>query len=552
MLPLGHYPFFDNLPSDALLTIINFLSRDPSFIRFKCPLFALSRVSYHARTLIASTVGKNVSFSVSGSATWFRFWLALSTPYLKNLCLHQNFLDSPENYCQISTKWPYEPTSKLDTCSLLTAVLRASPPLVELDVSGLRPLRRIAVQILGELLLQVRTSLRTLRLDLGHNHVSSVVANAKLHNLNKLAVINLHAGCEDALFEVMRSLRPLDEVACPIKELALVALDSVPTMFRDKRDEIGVLLRNLETFELDYDDEFNDCVPFSDEELNNLSFVTLPCLRRICLSGSGIPVTRKLVEDIRRSCEHLTDLQLVDCDVDPSIRLDDPNIGSCNIALSRIGGVLTKYHPRWVTFEVEQLTTLAFYCTNLTHLRVFSAPGTEESLLRLGNALRTSLVDLEVYPQRHETRRELAGPVVRMVQTLEKLERICVVTMDLSTTQLKAVLGHCGRRLKSFVFSPPVFARKDGDSVGASVAEVMLFAAVYNPNLRRIDCIFRDDRVPIIKSVEVADKLKVAVRVLESRAKHLELSNVVELAHKMTAKAGQTRRGKKGISNRKA
>lgn len=454
-------------------------------------------------------------------------------------------MPSTEDICYMVSKWPQHRIAKLETYRIFAAVSDAAPPLVELDISEMRPLQGSAVEALKDLLLEVRTSLKTLKLDMRHFRVSTAVVNAKLHGLNNLAVNNLDAGCEAELFDMMRSLKPSTEVTCSLKELGLDVRDAIPALFRDKRREIEVLLQNLENFDLNYEDEFKSCAPFSNEDMGNLcAFMTLPWLRRICLSGAGIRVTREFVEDVLRCCEHLTDFRITDCDVDGSVHGDNPNVRNCNIVLSCIGSALTRYCPRWLTFQLGHIATLASCCPNLTHLRLFTARGAEKSLLQLGNAVRDSLVDLEVYPQR-QSERDLVGAVISMVQVLEKLERLRIFRLELTTAQLKNVLAHCGRRLKVFVFSAPVFARGDDDSVGASIAEILVCAAAYNPNLRSLDCLFQEDEVPVIESREVADKLEDAANLLKSRAVRLRSTSLSIMVESMTAYLREYQKGTK-------
>lgn len=535
----SRHAFFDGLPEDALVLIVQRLSTTSSSSPEKCPLLNLAPVSESVRRVIATTVGARLAFSVYENPAWFWAWLAVAGQHVRDLALHNRSFRAAGEVMQPWPMWPARPGVQLDASSALSAVWEAGAPLTELDVSGLVEFRRTSISALERLLVGLKGSLRRLKIDFSQFRIA--VEKAKLTGLKKMTIVGLSAACEHDVLPVLRSMEGKAGEGCGLKELVLDACMSIPTIFRSQGRELAELLPKLELFHIDYDDDLHFFASDTSDCLDNLcDIAVLTTLKTVCFSGSGMPVSRKLVSCLLTQCTNLTDLRLIDCDVHP--RCSGPSPGkACNEALTCTGSALTHYYPRWVTFKPEQLNTLAKHCRRLTHLRVFSAPGAEDALLELGEALRNSLVDLEVYPKIHEKKREIASYVVKMIQSLTKLERLCLVTLDLSSDQLKGVLKHCGSGLKFFSFSPPRMTGKYADEKAECLADVLLTATVHNPNLQRFECIFQDDELPIVKSKVIAKKLMVAVTLLESRATRLQSGRIVDLVKKMISRVDKRR-----------
>lgn len=539
-LGLAHaspHPFFDRLPEDALILIVQRLAVVPAPAPHACPVLTFARVSPEVRRVVAQTVGSRLAFSVYGNSDWFWSWLAVAGPHVRELSLHNRSYRSAGDVRHLWGMWPRRPVVQLDPFSSLGAVRVARAALKDLDVSGMQSFRRTGLAALEALLLSVRGSLRGLTIDLDHFRITHAVASARLCNLRRLTIVNISERSEHHLLTILRSMEGQKSEGSSLKELWLDGCDCIPTVFRKHRQEFVALLPKLESFHFDYDDELQNFSSLSSAALDNLcAAATLPTVQRVCFSGSGVPVTQRLISEIRSSCSDTVELRLIDCDIDPSERPGTYTpLKRCNEALSCTGTALTHYYPRWVTFKLDQLYTLARHCLQLTHLRIFTAPGAEQALAELGRNLKTSLVDLEVYPKEHDKKPEMAGTIVRLIQDLTVLERLCLVTLDLSAGHLNAVLEHCGRKLKSFSFSPPAGPTVRDETTAECIADVLISAARHNPNLQRLQCILPNDTVPVVESAGVANRLKVALRLLESRATRLESSSISSLITKMSA-----------------
>lgn len=548
-------PFFDALPDDTLIHIIQRLSRHCAESVATCPILNLAQVSPSLRRLIATEVGSRLAFSSYADPAWFFAWLRISGPALRDLSFHNR------TYRTVGTVrhlWPPGCTTqhaRLDPEKALRYVLDIRPRLVELDVSGLQKPSHAAMHTLSLLLTDVRSSLSVLKLDLNHPHIVPAVASARLYALRRLVVVNSNAQCEHNLLPLLSALRRYDSSDSPVvfSELSLDACDSLPSSLLSNTPLAQALLAELEVLHLDFDDELHSFCADSVAAAARLSvIVRLPALRRVCLSGSGIPITSVLVKELREASPAMSELRLVDCDVDPAPRLrsldsdldgalssprtsvDEARVARACRTLASVGPLLTQYYPRWVTFDVRLLNALANHCPRLTHLRVFTAQGAERALSKLGERLGDSLVDLEMYPKSHEGKGEMAGAIVKFVTGLRALQRVCLVTLDLSAEQLKTVLKECGPRLKMFAFSPSSAAERVRDLSAKVMADVLIQAAEVAPNLERVDVIFPHDWPPTVETRPVMMRVRMALAMLEARCVRLEMGNLRALMHRMT------------------
>ena len=531
--------FFDALPDDALIIIIQRLARFHSLSPHQCPLLQLATVSPNLRRVISQNIGSRLAFSVYGDADWFWMWLAITGPYLRDISLHNRSYRTAGDVRHMWPMWPRCLTVELDAFSTMTALHFIKAPLTDLDISGLPTFRRTALTALSQFLSSIRNSLRSLKIDITRFRIAHALRKARLFHLRRLVVVNLDSTCEDQLMPILQSLQPNShgKHQCLLKELYLDACEIMPTVIRRHRHQVEKLLPNLETFHIDFDNERQLASDALHETLTNLTAATtLPSVKRVSLSGSGIPVRAKLINQIKHTCHNLLEFRLIDCDidVDPDVKEIDSDYSNINI-IEQMGGTLTHYYPRWLTFKLDLLESLAKHSSNLTHVRIFTGLGAEQSLLKLATNLRYSLVDLEIYPKSHNGKREISPWIVKFVSGLDRLERLCLVTLDLSTAQLKDVLQHCGSRLKCFAFSPPADPNYDPNDIGRCIADVFLHAAVWTPNVHRIECIFQNDMPPRVSCTEVTSMLRVATRLLESRAVKLESANLWDLVEEMIA-----------------
>ena len=524
-LPVNTEPhsFFDKLPDDALILIIQRLARLPSPVSPRhCPLLNLAAVSVHLRHLISTQIGNHLSFSVYGHPDWFWLWLSAASSNMRHLVIHNRSYRSAGNVIHQWPMWPRRPHIHLQSAKVLPALTHLSAPLHHLDISGLTNFRRTTISTLAQLLTSINNSLQSLRIDISHFRIVHAITQAKLQSLTRLSLVTMSAASEYQLLDILRSLKPNT-----LHELTMDACESMPSLFLS-HPEIRQLLSQLQLIHIDYDDDIHaDTLIYAKTLESVTSAVTLPSLERVVLSGTGIPLTYALVTRMTKECPKLSEVRVVDCDVS-----HNPHIADTEKTIVALRNVLTQYHPRWLTYNIAQAESLRF-CTKLSRLRVFTAPGSETCLLQLGGALRTSLRDLEIYPKTHESKQELAPYIVHLVCSLENLRRLCLVTLDLSIDQLKGVLTHCGAQLRCFTFSPQSDICEDGNCSAFELSELLSHTARNSSGLRRLQCIFPNDLPPVVSCSKAKDLLIASIDVLERRIPHLEASSIRSLVRKM-------------------
>lgn len=540
--------YFDLLPDDAILPIIDRLAlSSPTFVN-TCPLLNLAAVSDNLRRLIATEIGSRLSLSVYGNPDWFFAWVSLAGPSLRTLSLHSGSYRSVGGIRHVWPVLPRTPVLNLDALQVFTSLQTQQPPLEQLDLSGLQTLRRPAIAALTSILTHSRFSLRLLKLDLVHFRISNAVTRAALYSLRKLVICNLDNTSEPEIIPLLLGLRPpsaTPHTPLNLCELSFEDCDILPTVFSEHSTLLTPLLSNVQSMTVDFDDELCAYPAIFANGSSYIQSMCRPSLRTLVLSGSGVPITADLLKRIRIQCPHLDDLRLKDCDVEPlaSNHLqshdDFDETGFIDRrskvfeAINLMADVLTHFYPRWLRFRVEQLGALATVCRKLSHLRIFLSPGAERWLSVIAERFGDSLIEIGVYPMRHLGISSMSQSIMHMILKLRRVEHVSLVTLELSATDLKAVLEHCGTRLKSFSFSPSMDSPLVTDEVGDDIVDIIEHAAKCTVNLRKLEIIFQHDWAPMVEHREMAQRIYEAVNLLESRCMHLEMSALRVLLDRM-------------------
>lgn len=537
--PTRAHPFFDTLPEDALIDIVHRVARQPALDVSTCGLLSLAAVSPTAHHLISTHIASSLSFCVYADAHWFDACTPLAARSLHTLCLHTpNYrVVGRTRHFQRPSNHHFRP--RLNILHALTTVTQLRPPLRHLDVSGLHFIRRAAVSALTSLLTHVRHTLRVLKVDVTETGIANAVSRASLTSLHHLSMVNLNASCDSEMLRLLHALRrnPRDPASpCSIRHLSLDGCETLPTAFATHQPRLHRLLADLRALHIDFDGEtyvFSKAVPAGLRKLQ--SIVCLPALRRLCLSGSGIPVTAQLVRDIHQRCLYLDQLHLVDCDVEPDGRVHQPGFNEespnfrANDVIAMMGPKLTRYYPRWLTFQQGQIEALAKNCPNLTHVRLFIDVGSERWLALLCAQFQYSLVELSLYPARElgVGQGSLADSVLDGIATLQNVRHISVVNLGLSEGQLKQIVRQCGHQLTSFVFSP--VQSKEGscsERMAQTVAAVLMDVAKYARQVERLDVMVQHDWGQVNRSGDASKQLDIAMGLLESRCTILDMEDL--------------------------